>query len=163
MQGEINFPALHTSTCVQQTVTNTRGPPYSILLLIILNPMLSPSPSARKMVKDAPNNTPDNIVGQAQNPREIHEDSDISILPEVLINPTCMVLNNRYKVGIILYAFCTEVIIIWICYAHSVTVCDPHPHDQRYVNIIPISYTDLYKNCRVTQFKRVRTQTLTDI
>ena len=39
------------------------------------------------MVKDATNHSPMNMVGLAQNSREILEDSDVPIFPVVLISP----------------------------------------------------------------------------
>ena len=37
--------------------------------------MVFPSPSTWNMVKDANNHIPDNMIGESQTPREIHEDS----------------------------------------------------------------------------------------
>ena len=53
--------------------------------------MLFPSASTWKMVKDAPNHVPMNMIGLAQTSREIPEDGDIPIFPVVLINQTCKV------------------------------------------------------------------------
>ena len=50
--------------------------------------MLFPLPSAWNMVKDSPNHIPENIIGYAHLPREIHEDGYVPILLEVLITPT---------------------------------------------------------------------------
>ena len=47
--------------------------------------MFFPSPSAWNTAKDSPNNIPENIVGKAQTPREIHENGYIPIFPPVLI------------------------------------------------------------------------------
>ena len=49
--------------------------------------MFFPSPSTWKMVKDAPNHVPMNMIGLAQTSREILEDGDIPIFPVVLITP----------------------------------------------------------------------------
>ena len=48
----------------------------------------------------------------------------IPILQAVLITPTHMVLNERFKVSIILFSSCEKVIITWIYSAHSVPDCD---------------------------------------
>ena len=50
--------------------------------------MFFPSPSAWKVLKDAPNHIPDNMIGYDQTPCEIDEDNYILILMEVLIPPT---------------------------------------------------------------------------
>ena len=50
------------------------------------------------------------------------------ILPAILINQTHMVLNERSKVRIKLYAFCADVIVIWICSASLVPACDTPLH-----------------------------------
>ena len=57
--------------------------------------MLFPSLSAWNMVKDATKHISDNMIGYAQTPHNIHEDSNINILPEVLITMNRMV-QDRY-------------------------------------------------------------------
>ena len=47
--------------------------------------MLFSSPSLCKMVKEAPNRVPMNMIGLAQTSREILEDVDVPIFPVVLI------------------------------------------------------------------------------
>ena len=47
--------------------------------------MLFPSPFNWKMVKDAPNHVPMNMIGLTKTSCEIPEDSDVPILPAVLI------------------------------------------------------------------------------
>ena len=49
--------------------------------------MVSPSPSMRKMANDAPNHVLMKMIGSAQTSREILKDSDVPLLPVVLITP----------------------------------------------------------------------------
>ena len=49
--------------------------------------MLFPSPSTWKMVKDAPNHIPMNMIGLSQLSRKILEDGDVPIFPVFLIAP----------------------------------------------------------------------------
>ena len=49
--------------------------------------MLFPSPFTLKMVKDARNHVPMNMICLAKTSREILEDGDAPIFPVVLINP----------------------------------------------------------------------------
>ena len=49
--------------------------------------MLFPSPSTWKIVKDAPNHVPMNIIGLDHTSCEIPKDSDVPIFPVVLITP----------------------------------------------------------------------------
>ena len=49
--------------------------------------MFFPSPSTWKMVKDASNHVPMNMIGLAQTSREILKDGDVPIFPVVLITP----------------------------------------------------------------------------
>ena len=51
------------------------------------------------MVKDAPNNIPDNIIGSSQTSREILEDGDIPTFPVVLITLNHIVQMNGPKSG----------------------------------------------------------------
>ena len=46
--------------------------------------MLFPSPSTRKMVKDAPNYVPTNMIGLAHTSRKILKDGDVLIFLVVL-------------------------------------------------------------------------------
>ena len=121
--------------------------------------MFFPSPSTWKMVKDPPNYIPDNVIGQAHTPCEIHKDGYILILPASFNFSKPVQYVTGSKVGITLSAFCTEVIIIYICSAHSVIECDtPLPHYQRYMNIIRLSYRQIYiNNFKVKQVIMVRT------
>ena len=48
--------------------------------------MFFPSPSTWKMVKDAPNNVPTNMIGLAHTSCEILKDGDVPIFLVVLIN-----------------------------------------------------------------------------
>ena len=49
--------------------------------------MLLLSPSTWKMVKDAPNHFPMNMVGLSQTSRKILKDSDVPIFPVVISTP----------------------------------------------------------------------------
>ena len=49
--------------------------------------MFLPSPSTWKMAKDTPNHVPMKMIGLAHTSREILEDSDVPILPVVLLPP----------------------------------------------------------------------------
>ena len=108
--------------------------------------MFFPSTSTWKMVKEPPSHIPDNLIGQAQTPREIHKDSYIIISPASFNSSDPVQYVTVSKFGIILSAFCAEVIIICICSAHSVIERDtpPPPHDQRYMKIIRLSYRQNY-------------------
>ena len=80
--------------------------------------MIFPSPSTRKMAKDAPNHVLMNMIGLDQTSREIIEDGDVPILPVVLINPYSLQPSlNYYRdcTVITLSTFCVEVntICIW--------------------------------------------------
>ena len=55
--------------------------------------MLLPSPSTWKMVKDAPNHVPMNMIGLAHTSREILEDGDFPIFPVVLSTPDTLYFN----------------------------------------------------------------------
>ena len=52
--------------------------------------MFFPSPSTWKMVKDAPNHVPVNMICLAHTSRKILEESDVPIFLVVLITPTHM-------------------------------------------------------------------------
>ena len=67
--------------------------------------MFFPSPSTRKMMKDAPNHVTINMIGLAQTSHEIFEDGDISISLVVLITPyylqvTVIVPVSRYLLSV---------------------------------------------------------------
>ena len=49
--------------------------------------MLFPSPSTWKIVKDAPNHVPMNMIGLDHTSRKIPKDGDVPIFPVVLITP----------------------------------------------------------------------------
>ena len=49
--------------------------------------MLFPSPSTWKIVKDAPNHVPTNMICLYQTSRKILEDGDVPIFPVVLFTP----------------------------------------------------------------------------
>ena len=49
--------------------------------------MLFPSPSTWKIVKDAPNYVPMNMICLEQTPRKILKDGDVPISPVVVITP----------------------------------------------------------------------------
>ena len=49
--------------------------------------MFLPSPSTWKMMKDAPNCVPMNMIGLSQTSHEILEDVNVPIFPVVLITP----------------------------------------------------------------------------
>ena len=51
------------------------------------------------MVKDAPNQIFQNMIGSAQTSRKILKDGEISIFPVILITLTCMVLMTGPKLG----------------------------------------------------------------
>ena len=74
--------------------------------------MLFPSPSKWKMVKDAPNHIPMNMIGLAQTSREILEDGDVPIFPVVLSTPDILYFCD--STGILLSTFFTEVKTICI-------------------------------------------------
>ena len=70
--------------------------------------MSFPSPSTWKMVKDAPNHIPMNMIGLAQTSREILEDGDVPIFPVVISTPDSLQFNCDHT-GIPLSTFCVEV------------------------------------------------------
>ena len=75
------------------------------------------SPSMWKVVKDAPNHGPTNMIGLSQTSHEILEDGDVPICPVVLSNPDSVQSSfNHYcdRTGILLYTFCAEVNTICI-------------------------------------------------
>ena len=55
--------------------------------------MFFPSPFTCKIVKDAPNHVPMNMIDSAQTSREILEDDDVPILLVVLIPPDSLQPN----------------------------------------------------------------------
>ena len=77
--------------------------------------MFLPSPFTWKMVKDAPNHVPMNMIGLEKNLREIIEEGDVPILPVVLNNPdylqfncdcTSILLSNFYvEVNTVVFTF----------------------------------------------------------
>ena len=77
--------------------------------------MFFPSPSTWKMVKDAPNHVPMNMVGLAHTSREIPEDGVVPIFPVVISIPYSKQFNC-YCTGIMLSTFYVEVdtIFIWL-------------------------------------------------
>ena len=75
--------------------------------------MLFPSPSTWKMVKDAPNHVPMNMIGLAQTSREIPKDGDFPIFPVVLSTPDSLRFNFDFT-GIPLSTFFVEVNKIFI-------------------------------------------------
>ena len=66
-----------------------------------------------KMVKDAPNYVPMNMIGLAQTSREILEDGDVPIFPVVLSTPDSLQFNCDCT-GIPLSTLCIEVNTICI-------------------------------------------------
>ena len=61
-----------------------------LLGLIIMTPMVFHSLYEWKMMKDTPNHVPDNIIGQAQTSRKIHEDSlSLYSWQRSFVNPAC--------------------------------------------------------------------------
>ena len=80
--------------------------------------MFFTSPSTLKMVKDAPNHVPVNIIGLAQTSRKIIEDGNVLIFPVVLSTLYYLQLSLHHHsdcTGILVYTFCVEVntICIW--------------------------------------------------
>ena len=75
--------------------------------------MFFPSPSMCKMVKDAPNYVPMNMIGLAQTSRKILEEGDVLIFPVVLSTPDSLYFNYD-RTGIPLSTFCVEVNTICI-------------------------------------------------
>ena len=74
--------------------------------------MFFPSPSKLKMVKDAPNHVPTNMIGLAQNSCKIIEDGDVPISPVVLstLDPLQISLHHHCdRTGILLSTFYVEV------------------------------------------------------
>ena len=93
------------------------------------------------MVKDAPNHVPINMIGFSQTSCKILDDSNVPILPVVLINPdslqTIFKTNNCDCTGITLSICSVEVdtIFIW-----------PYVQCQRVtprVRRLPLSMTDM--------------------
>ena len=79
--------------------------------------MLLPSPSTWKMVKDAPNHVPINMIGLAQTSRKILKEDDVPIFPVVLSTPySSQFILNHYcdRTGILVSTFCVEVNTICI-------------------------------------------------
>ena len=70
--------------------------------------MLFPSHSTSKMVKDAPNYVPMNMIGLADTSRKILKDGDVPIFPVVLITPDYLQFNCDLT-GILLSTFYVEV------------------------------------------------------
>ena len=90
---------------------------YSVFLLIIYTPMFFLSPSTWKMVKDAPNNIPMNMIGLSQTSREILEEGHVPIFTVVISTRYSLQssLNNYCDcTGIPLSTFCAEVNTIFI-------------------------------------------------
>ena len=78
--------------------------------------MFFPSPSMWKMVKDAPNNFPMEMIGLAQTSREILKDGDVPIFPVVLStsDPLQLILNHHYdNTGISLSTYFVEINTIY--------------------------------------------------
>ena len=74
--------------------------------------MLFPSPSTWKIVKDAPNHVPTNMIGLAHNSHKILEDGDVPILMVVISNPDPLQISLHHHcdcTGIPLSNFCVEV------------------------------------------------------
>ena len=79
--------------------------------------MFLPSPSTGKMVKYAPNHVPMNMIGLAQTSREILENGDVPIFPEVLSTPDPLQLSLHHHcdiTGIPVSTLCVEVNTICI-------------------------------------------------
>ena len=76
--------------------------------------MFFPLPSMWKMVKDAPNYVPMNMIGLAQTSRKILEEGDVLIFPVVLSTPDSLQFKCD-RTGILLSTFYVEVnkICIW--------------------------------------------------
>ena len=75
--------------------------------------MLFPSTSTWKMVKDAPNHVPTNMIGLSQTSRKILKDGDVLIFLVVLITPDPLQFNCDCA-GTPLPTFCVEVNTICI-------------------------------------------------
>ena len=79
--------------------------------------MLFSSPSLCKMVKEAPNRVPMNMIGLAQTSREILEDVDVPIFLVGLSTPDTIQLSLNHHWGctfISLSTFCVGVNKIFI-------------------------------------------------
>ena len=79
--------------------------------------MFFPLPSMWKMVKDATNHVPINMIGLAQTSCEIIEDGDVPILPVVLSTTDPLQLSlhhNCDRTSIQVSTFCVEANMIYI-------------------------------------------------